>query len=262
MPEALADPRSPRIIELLGLPGSGKSTLAQELLTGTARGGRAMVEPRRILGTGRIPLPTPVDAALRAGVDRLPVRAAALARRGLWRADATDPLAVLARTHPEFLELVAHAPAPPDADAEEVLNWRSWPTSTLRTHVALRRTAAPGRTVLVEEGVVQRANTVCAGDRQLAPAYFATQPLPDALVVLHIDPRSAQQRIAARDKRMLLRHVGRRDEEVLEDLRRTADLIGTAVEVLRSRGLEVVELDGAAATHEQAEQVRVLAEGP
>jgi len=258
-------PDAPRIVELLGLPGAGKSTLAAALLDGSGRGsGRRdasrvappLSPPSRVLDIARLPLPAGIDAALRAAVQQLPPRGGSVARRALWRQDPVDPLAELARTHPEFLELVAHAPPPTDADPAHVLRWRNWPIVTLETHVRLRRAHAPAHTVLVEEGVVQRANTVCAGAPELAARYFATQPLPDALVVLTTDPRTAHQRIAARAKGPLLRHEGREPAAVLADLERTAGLVTTATEVLRGRGLTVLELD--ASDPVQALQDRVL----
>jgi hypothetical protein len=241
---APAGPRAPRIVELLGLPGAGKSTLARALLAGaTRRSPEGLVSPERVLGTARLPLPAGLDASLRAGVDLLPPRAMGVARRVLWRAGSDDALAVLARTHPEFLELVAHAAPPPDADAAHVLRWRSWPLATIETHVALRRADAPGRTVLVEEGLVQRANTVCAGDPSLAARYFATQPVPDVLVVLDIDAELARDRIASRRSPALLRHAGLGPAQVLTDLERSVGLIATATDVLRGRGVVLLELD-------------------
>jgi hypothetical protein len=238
VPDPLIGPGSPLIVELLGLPGAGKSTLAAALLASPS-----LVAPHRVLDVGRLPLPSSLDAALRSGVDRLPTRSSSLARRALWRQVPIDPLAEIARTHREFLELVAHAPPPEDADPAHVLRWRSWPSATIETHVRLRRTDAPSHTVLVEEGIVQRSNTVCAGAPELAARYFASQPLPDALVVLSADPRTAHQRIGTRAKRPLLRHEGQEPGVVLADLERTARLIVTAVEVLRGRGLTVLELD-------------------
>ena len=107
----------------------------------------------------------------------------------------------------------------------------------------LRRAEAPGETVLVEEGVVMRANTVCAGDESLVTRYLATQPLPDLVVVLDVDPTEALRRIRARPKRTLLRHEGRSDTEVLRDLERTLRLVATAVPALEARGVTVLRLD-------------------
>jgi len=256
----LVGPRSPRIIELLGLPGAGKSTLATALLSGGARGGQRLVGPDDLLGVSRLRLPDTVDGTLRRGVQRLPARITPVARQLLWRSDEADPLEVLARTHGAFLEVVAHAPPEADAAAEAVLRWRSWPLSTMATHVALRRVDAPGRTVLVEEGLVQRANTVCIGRPELAARYFATQPLPDALVVLDVDLDVAQARIASRSKGPLLRHAGLAPPDVLKDLRRSAELIATAKEVLRGRGLVVLELDADVPTLDQRKQVLHMVE--
>jgi len=273
--DTLAHERSPVIVELLGLPGAGKSTLAAALLGTDQRGTDQRVTGRRgtgrrvagrrgtarlsapdhVLGSSRLPLPEAVGPVLRAAVGQLPGRARDVARRALLRADDTDALAVLARSHPAFLDLIAHAPPPHGADAAQVLVWRGWPLTTLRMHVALRRSVAPGRTVLVEEGVVQRANTVCAGAPELAPAYFASQPLPDALIVLHIDAEAAMARISGRGGRALLRHEGRTSAEVLADLQRTAQLVTTAVDALRARGLPVIELDATAPTGRQRHQV-------
>jgi thymidylate kinase len=88
-----------------------------------------------------------------------------------------------------------------------------------------------------------RANTVCAGDEDLAARYFATQPLPDALVVLKVRPEEALARLQGRGKGPLLRHQNRSEASILEDLRRTARLVDTAVDVLRGRGLDVLVLD-------------------
>jgi len=238
--DALRVAGAPRIVELVGLPGSGKSTLATAVLTGP---GPRPLAPDRVLGTPRLPLGTTADRALRGLTDRLPARASGALRGLLWRDGAPDALATLGRTHPDFLALVAHAPPPPDADAEQVLRWRSWPAATIEAHVLLRRAHAPGATVLVEEGLVMRANTVCAGDESLVEPYLTSQPLPDVLLALRVDPALALERIRSRPKRTLLRHEGRSDAEVLRDLERTARLVDAAVRVLAARGALVHELD-------------------
>jgi len=259
--DVLPGPRSPRIIEFLGLPGSGKSTLADALLGRSATGwSRTVVPPSGVLGTSRVPLPSALDGLLRSGVERLPRRGRTVLQRGLWRTDDVDALAVLSITHPDFLALIAHAPPPPDADAAEILRWRSWPLGTLTTHVRLRRVDAPGRTVIIEEGLVQRANTVCIGDVDLVARYFGSQPLPDALVVLHVDPTVAQERLQTRAKRTLHRHVGRDAQAVLRDLERSARLVRTATEVLGDRGLKIIELPANTSTAERCERVRALLE--
>jgi hypothetical protein len=238
--DPLLHPGSPRIVELLGLPGSGKSTLAAAVLHEPEP---VALPPSRVSGRIRIPAGAALDRRLRRIPEILPGRAGRAVRSLLWLDRAPDFLTEIGRTHPAFLELVAHAPPPSDADPEQVLRWRTWPLTTLETHVLLRRAHAPGVTTLVEEGVVQRANTVCAGDESLAPRYFATQPLPDAVVVLQVDPDEALSRIRTRPKRTLLRHAGRSDEEVLRDLERSARLVTTAVTGLQERGVPVHVLD-------------------
>ena len=231
---------SPRIVELLGAPGSGKSTLARAVLDGPAP---RPLRPSQVSGRPRLPVGARLDRRLRRLPEVVPGRGGRALRALLWVDRAPDFLAELRRAHPEFLELVAHAPPPRDADAEQVLRWRTWPLATLEAHVLLRRAEAPGETVLVEEGVVMRANTVCAGDESLAGRYFATQPLPDLVVVLDVDPAEALRRIRARPKRTLLRHEGRSDAEVLRDLERTGRLVETAVPALQERGVPVLRLD-------------------
>lgn len=238
--DALRRPGSPRIVELLGLPGSGKSTIAEAVLDGPAP---RPLRPSHVAGRPRLPIARGPDRRLRGLVEALPGRAGRALRALLWADRAPDALSELSRTHPEFLELVAHAPPPSDADAEHVLRWRSWPLATLEAHVLLRRAEAPGEAVLVEEGVIMRANTVCAGDETLAARYFATQPLPDLVVVLDIAPEEALRRVRSRPKRTLLRHEGRSDAEVLRDLERSARLVTTAVPALRGRGVPVHVLD-------------------
>lgn len=242
---ALRRPGSPRVVELLGPPGSGKSTLAEAVLGGPAP---RPLHPSQVSGRPRLPVGGTLDRRLRRLPDVVPGRAGRALRALLWVDRAPDFLAELRRTHPEFLELVAHAPPPGDADAEQVLRWRTWPPATLEAHVLLRRAEAPGATVLVEEGVVQRANTVCAGDESLAERYLATQPLPDMVVVLDVDPAEALRRIRARPKRTLLRHEGRDDASVLGDLERTARLVATAVPALEARGVPVLRLDASEPT--------------
>ena len=238
--DALRGPRSPRIVELLGAPGSGKSTLAAALLAGPAP---RPLAPAAVSGRPRLPLGRTVDRGLRRVPEVLPGRLGRLVRAALWADGADDALATLQRTHPEFLALVAHAPPPADADAEHVLRWRSWPLATLEAHVLLRRADAPGETVLVEEGLVMRANTVCAGDATLAVRYFATQPLPDVVVLLDVAPEVALQRVRARPKRTLRRHAGRDDAAVLADLERSVRLFSEAVPALEARGVPVHVVD-------------------
>lgn len=237
---ALQRAGSPKVVELLGAPGSGKSTLAEAVLSGPAP---RLLHPSQVSGRPRLPVGATLDRRLRRLPGVIPGRLGRGLRALLWIDRAPDFLTELRRTHPGFLELVAHAPPPGDADAEHVLRWRTWPLATLEEHVLLRRAEAPGETVLVEEGVVMRANTVCAGDETLAERYFATQPLPDMVVVLDVDPAEALRRIRARPKRTLLRHEGRDDAEVLRDLERTARLVATAVAALRERGVPVLLLD-------------------
>ena len=239
--DPLRGPGSPRIVELLGMPGSGKSTLAKATLAGQRP---RPLAPWQVVGHARLPIGDRVDRSMRSLTRALPERLGNPLRRLLWQDRAADFLAVLRSSHPEFLDLVAHAPPPDDADAAHVLQWRSWPLETMETHVLLRRAQAPGETVLVEEGLVMRANTVCAGDERLATRYFGSQPLPDALVVLDVEPNVARQRVSERAKRTLLRHEGRTEQEVLADLERTARLVTTAIDVLRGRGVAVEILDG------------------
>lgn len=241
--DALRRPGSPRIVELLGLPGSGKSTLAEAVLDGPAP---RPLRPSRVAGRPRLPVRRGPDRLLRVVPEVLPGRAGRALRALLWADHVPDLLTEVGRTHPAFLELVAHAPPPAGADAASVLRWRTWPLMTLEAHVLLRRADAPDGTVLVEEGMVMRANTVCEGDEALAVDYFATQPLPDVLVVLDVDPEEALRRIRSRSKRTLLRHEGRSDADVLRDLERSARLVATAVPALRSRGVAVHVLDASA----------------
>lgn len=238
--DALRGPGSPRIVELLGAPGSGKSTLAAALLTGPAP---RPLGPEAVSGRPRLPLGRGVDRRLRRVPAVVPGRLGRAVRAALWADHAPDLLVTLQRTHPAFLDLVAHAPPPADADAAHVLRWRSWPLETLEAHVLLRRADAAGETVLVEEGVVMRVNTVCAGDETLAPRYFATQPVPDVVVLLEVAPEEALRRVRARPKRTLLRHEGRDDAAVLADLGRSTRLFAAAVPALRERGVDVHVLD-------------------
>lgn len=255
---------SPRIVELLGTPGAGKSTLSALLVPdrsarSTAASGRP-VRPAAVAGALRAPLGPSADAALRRVRDRFPPRAAHVLTDLLWRPSGDDPLDVLAGTHPEFLTLIAHAPAPPDADAASVLKWRSWPLSTMATHVTLRRSSAPGRTVLVEEGMVMRANTVCAGDESLVEPYLRHQPVPDVLVILHVDAATALDRVTTRAKRTLLRHEGLGDDGILLDLERSVRLVEAAGSVLRERGVLIIDLDATTSPQQQSETVlRALA---
>lgn len=257
--EQLRQPGSPTIVELVGVPGAGKSTLAALLAPETgavpAEPGHRPVRPAAVLGTLRLPLGRSGDAVLRGLRDRLPSRASAIVASLLWRAPSVDPLAVLSRTHPEYLALVAHAPPPSEADASYVLQWRSWPVPTMATHLALRRVFASGRSVLVEEGLVMRANTVCAGDPSLVDPYLRHQPVPDVLVVLHVDPATALDRIGGRDKRTLLRHEGLSADAVLEDLARSARLVASAGPILRERGVTVVDIDATEPPQRQQERV-------
>jgi len=231
------------ILELLGAPGAGKSTLADALLDRSTRPERPCLRhPDEVIGAPRLAAGRKVDGVLRELSGRLPARASGLARDALWRRTAPDYLKILSREHGGFLDIVAHA-TPPTADAAYVLRWQQWPHATLEHHVLLRDVPESDCTVVVEEGLVMRANTVCAGDESLAARYFATQPLPDVLVVLKVHPEEALARLQGRGKRPLLRHQNRSDASILTDLERTARLVDTAVDVLKGRGLDVLVLD-------------------
>lgn len=234
------------ILELLGAPGAGKTTLTDALLNRATRPERPRLRhPDEMMGVPRVRAGRKVDGVLRELSGRLPARASGIARDALWRRSAPDFLSVLAREHMGFLDVVAHA-TPPQADPDYVLRWRQWPHATLEHHVLLRGIPETDCTVVVEEGLVMRANTVCAGDEALAARYFATQPLPDALVALKVRPEEALARLQGRGKKPLLRHQNRSEASILEDLRRTARLVDTAVDVLRGRGLDVLVLDATA----------------
>jgi hypothetical protein len=262
-------PEGHLLIELVGCPGAGKSTLAGALLgsdAGAPRGGvRRIVPPEHVTGRPRLALRGDVgrhvDLLLRSLVERLPGPAAHRVGRVLWDRSLEDPLAQIARSHPSFVSLVASAPPPPDADEAHVAAWRSWPAVSVARHLLIRGApwadVAP-QVVLVEEGLVQRANTVCAGDPSLVEAYLSNQPTPDVLIALTIDPEVALRRLRSRGGPTLIRHRGLDDRAVLRDLERTARLVEQACAVLPGRGVEVLVLDASAPVSQSHASVRGL----
>ncbi|MEO8509629.1 MAG: phosphotransferase [Chloroflexota bacterium] len=212
-----------RTIEFAGAVGSGKSTLAPELV--------------RLLREAGIDAVGQTDAL-----------AGLVSRRVGLAVDAPHG-AAFAATHPRLMLLVARVLARAATDRSHRRRIAGLVLRLGARRQFLESTLAPDRTVVIDEGFVQRAVNVFAWAPGPLPVrdlarYFRLAPIGDVVVMVQVDGRVARGRARARG--LPQRVAAKPVEEAERFLARAEQVVDAAGRVLQSLGVPtiVVNNDG------------------
>jgi Ser/Thr protein kinase RdoA (MazF antagonist)/thymidylate kinase len=197
--EAVAPPRRPVVIELVGAPGAGKTTVLGAVQAGCAADG---LHAATIVDAARtVAARTPIG---KVAVRALPPRLRAKALWALFLAQRRISAAGFARRHRALIRSVRASqrerPAGAEADERRVLHWyirMAGATTSWRRH------AHDDEALIVDEGFAHRAvqlftSVVEAPDAARIAAYVELIPRPDLLIHIRAPAEVCERRVLAR----------------------------------------------------------------
>ena len=233
---------SGRIVELVGVAGAGKSTISKFAKGELHRAGIDTLDLKdalvRLCDEGLIQrvaafigLPHPVRARLRGRLGRLK-------RRGLRE---------FCKTNPEAMALIGSRLArirrttPHEAERIE-----EWVHSHAASYELLNKSRSGWALCLCEEGIATRlvnlfASIATPNDLEGFHDCLATWPLPDAVVHVQVDMKTAFSRVEERGRPKRL--AGATQQEMLRFLKNSSYVVGAISEEARRRGIPVFEID-------------------
>lgn len=110
----------------------------------------------------------------------------------------------------------------------------------------------PGAVRILQQDALVQKGWVCA--RQWREAYFSSVPKPGAVVLVVAPPEVVMERLRIRGRRINA-HVGLSDSELHSATVDAAEAFSLGAELLRGRGVPVLEVDGRAPLSDSAEFV-------
>ncbi|MBO9517968.1 MAG: hypothetical protein J7493_07855 [Porphyrobacter sp.] len=249
--EVPAFPGAERQVEFVGPPGVGKSAiyhavrerLGAKSLYRTAQEGRFLSAKASLEHLG------PLQRLSYLSAFQLP-RAGHVYARRLAVTSSEDSFRLNLHHQEAFLECCSEMARTGFGDAFARFARLPIMLEELRDLYLWRR-LPPAVQILQPDGLVQKG-WVCA--RQTREAYFSSVPKPGAVVLVGARPEVILERLRTRGRRIHA-HLGLSDSELLAASVEATEAFRTAAQVLRHRGVPVLEVDGEGPLHDSAEYV-------
>ncbi|WP_155996132.1 ATP-binding protein [Thioalkalivibrio sp. ALJ7] len=242
------------IIEIVGAPGAGKTTLLRAVVNGRGLSTRPIIvgkktslkQPRRLFR--KIP-----ELA-----SRLSVRNRLLERFFLKSGQSFKYSPNLEASLEDWSCYVQHSLGLIHSQKSPWLfktKVAAWWADTFLDRLALDCIEREGVLCLDDEPLCYRLslfNGLC--DEAIIRRYYELMPLPSAVAHLVIGEDELMHRVKSRE-RVAARHKGLSEFELQEDVAFSANVANIAREVLGTRGVPVLELDGSACVSRNASAV-------
>lgn len=246
-----AFPGAERQVEFIGPPGVGKSAIYHAARARLGRRGsyRTAQEGRFLAALASLHRVSPLQRLSYLSAFQLPRVGEVYARRLAVRS-SEDSFRQTLHAQEAFLECCSEMARTGFGDAfaqfarlpimlEELRDLHLWTRLPSEVHI------------LQQDGLVQKG-WVCA--RASREAYFSSVPKPGAVVLVAAPPEVVVERLRTRGRRIHA-HLGLGDSELHAASVDAAEAFDLAAELLRRRGVPVIELNGEAPLTDSAEKV-------
>lgn len=249
--KAPAFPGSERQIEFVGPPGVGKSAIYHAVQTRLERrhSYRTVQEGRLLAAMANLDRVSPLRRISYRSAFRLPRIGEAYARR-LAVTSMEDSFRHTLRNQADFLECCIELARTGVGDAFARFARLPILLEHLRDLHLWNR--LPGAVQILQQDALVQKGWTCA--RQLREAYFSSVPKPGAVVVVTARPEVVVERLRGRERRINA-HTDLSPSELHAATTSAAEAFQLGAELLRARGVPVLEVDGEADLPEAAEQV-------